>query len=540
MADTHQRIIIKVFRKYSHSLGPEALQFLEEILDRHEIANEEIEFSIETIAREYNKQDDAAMKVSLSVLQRVYEALQDQGPGDQAETELLDPENHFYIIDAFEMPTWNWSHERGIFERSPVQPTMSGTAESRITSARNRLHIIKQSILRNEHFSPSTLPSRDREHLVTLKSTKQLLGRAGERFLLLGMLAHNMEGKLCLEDADGHVVLDVSKLDDPGEGLYTEGCIALIEGEYTEEGTLEVIAMGQPPCEDRETARSLYGHMDFLGKGSTTLLEDSNYARRVREELSDVYFFFLSDVWLDNPKTFVGLQKMFDNCIENSFIPRVIVMCGNFTSRSIVQGSGQDIQRYQENFDSLGQLIAAYPQITRTTHFVFVPGPLDLTSNVTLPRKPILSTFTSRLRAKVPKAHFASNPCRLKFFAQEIVIFREDTMARMLRNTVEVKPNVTGEDLRRYLVQTILDQSHLTPLTSQVQPTLSDYDHALRLYPLPTTVVLADKYEKYKLTYSGCHVFNPGSFLAKSFSFSTYCPAETSSEEGVIDTNEED
>lgn len=104
-----------------------------------------------------------------------------------------------------------------------------------------------------------------------------------------------------------------------------------------------------------------------------------------------------------------------------------------------------------ENFDSLGQLIASYPQITRTTHFVFVPGPLDLTSNVTLPRKPILSSFTSQIRAKVPKVHFASNPCRLKFFAQEIVIFREDTMARMLRNTVEVKPNVMGEDLRRYV-----------------------------------------------------------------------------------------
>ncbi|KAG6378675.1 hypothetical protein JVT61DRAFT_12946 [Boletus reticuloceps] len=390
----HSNQRFQVFRKYSHSLGPEALQFLEEVLDRHEIADEEIESSIETIAREYNKQDDAAMKVSLSILQRVYEALQDQGPGDRAETELLDPESHLYVIDAFEMPAWNWSHERGTFERSLIPPTMSGTAESRIASTRNRLHIIKQSILRNEHFSPSTLPSRDREHLVTLKSTKQLLGRARERFLLLGMLAHSMEGKLCLEDSDGTVVLDVSKLDEPGEGLYTEGCIALVEGEYTEEGTLEVIAMGQPPCEDRETARSIYGHIDFLGKGSTTLLEDSNYARRVREELSDTYFFFLSDVWLDNPQTFIGLQKMFDNCIENSFIPKVIVMCGNFTSRSIMQGSGQDIQRYHgmseftgkcikdsshytENFDSLGQLIASYPQITRTTCFVFVPGPLD-------------------------------------------------------------------------------------------------------------------------------------------------------------------
>ncbi|KAF9226558.1 DNA polymerase epsilon, subunit B [Gyrodon lividus] len=540
MADARQRIIIKVFRKYSHSLGPEALQFLEEVLDRHDIVDEEVEFSIETIAREYNKQDDAAMKVSLSILQRVYEGLQDQGSGGVTETELLDPESHLYVIDAFEMPVWNWSHERGTFDRSSIPPTISGTAESRIISTRNRLYVIKQSILRNEHFSPSTLPSRDREHLVTLKSTKQLLGRAGERFLLLGILAHNMEGKLCLEDADGSVVLDLSRLEDPGEGLYAEGCIALVEGEYTEEATLEVVAIGQPPCEDRETARSIYGHIDFLGKGSTTLLEDSNFARRIREELSDVYFFFLSDVWLDNPKTFIGLQKMFDNCIENSFIPKVIVMCGNFTSRSITQGNGQDVQRYQENFDALADLIASYPQITRTTHFVLVPGPLDLTSNVTLPRKSILSSFTSQLRAKVPKVHFASNPCRLKFFAQEIVIFREDTMARMLRNTVEVKPNVAGEDLRRYLVQTILDQSHLTPLTLHIQPTLPDYDHALRLYPLPTTVVLADKYEKYKLTYSGCHVFNPGSFLGNSFAFSTYCPAEASSEEGVIDMDVED
>lgn len=57
------------------------------------------------------------MKVSLSILQRVYEALQDQGSGDHAETELLDPESHLYVVDAFEMPAWNWSHERGTFER---------------------------------------------------------------------------------------------------------------------------------------------------------------------------------------------------------------------------------------------------------------------------------------------------------------------------------------------------------------------------------------------------------------------------------------
>lgn len=47
----------QIFRKYSHSLGPEALEFLEEILERHDVADEDVEFSIELIAKEYNKQD---------------------------------------------------------------------------------------------------------------------------------------------------------------------------------------------------------------------------------------------------------------------------------------------------------------------------------------------------------------------------------------------------------------------------------------------------------------------------------------------------
>lgn len=46
-----------MFRKYGHSLGPESLEFLEDLLDRHEIADEDVEFSIEWMAKEYNKQD---------------------------------------------------------------------------------------------------------------------------------------------------------------------------------------------------------------------------------------------------------------------------------------------------------------------------------------------------------------------------------------------------------------------------------------------------------------------------------------------------
>lgn len=46
-----------MFRKYSHSLGPDVLERLEDILDEHEILYDEVETSIETLAKEYNKQD---------------------------------------------------------------------------------------------------------------------------------------------------------------------------------------------------------------------------------------------------------------------------------------------------------------------------------------------------------------------------------------------------------------------------------------------------------------------------------------------------
>jgi hypothetical protein len=71
------------------------------------------------------------------------------------------------------------------------------------------------------------------------------------------------------------------------------------------------------------------------------------FASRIRSDFQDLNFFFLSDVWLDHPQTFVGLQKIFDNCVENSFIPKIMVFCGDFTSKSIAQGSGRDLLTYQ-------------------------------------------------------------------------------------------------------------------------------------------------------------------------------------------------
>jgi DNA polymerase epsilon subunit 2 len=45
-----------------------------------------------------------------------------------------------------------------------------------------------------------------------------------------------------------------------------------------------------------------------------------------------------------------------------------------------------------------------------------------------------------------------------------------------------------------------------------------------RLSLPPSQLVLADKYDRFHLTYEGCRVFNPSSFRGASFGWTTYYP----------------
>lgn len=399
---------------------------------------------------------------------------------------------------------------------------------------RDRHNIIKQIVLRNENFSPPAFAGKDRANYLKLTSTRNLLGRAGGRFLLFGMLTRSPEGRLCLEDLDGVVPLDISATG-PSEGFFTEGCFVLVEGDYSDEETLVVVAVGHPPTERRRIARGIYGHVDFLGKGNTTVLEDDNWAKQAaRPENADITLLVLSDVHLDDERTLKGLRKLFEQAVEAEVIPKIFILCGDFTSGNIKNDIEMD--RYKDGFTSLGDLILEFPSIKRYSHFLFVPGPNDPWSSEVLPRRPIPTAFTNRLEAKLPKtAVFATNPCRIKFMGQEIVIFRENMMGKMMRNLIGVKPDQESGDLKRYLVQTLIDQAHLCPLSLTVQATYWEFDQALRLYPMPTAVVLADSYEAYQLTYEGCHVFNPGSFLTNNYGFSTFYMATSRSIPGGLE-----
>jgi DNA polymerase epsilon subunit 2 len=130
------------------------------------------------------------------------------------------------------------------------------------------------------------------------------------------------------------------------------------------------------------------------------------------------------------------------------------------------------------------------------------------------------------LRKKIKNLSLASNPCRVKFYTQEIVIFRDDLLRRMMRHVV-VAPK-RGEsaalDLNEQLVETLCDQGHLFPLPCTAKPVHWELDHVMRLSPLPDLLILADKTEQYKHSYNDCLAINPGSFAVDA-SFVFYVPS---------------
>jgi DNA polymerase epsilon subunit 2 len=96
--------------------------------------------------------------------------------------------------------------------------------------------------------------------------------------------------------------------------------------------------------------------------------------------------------------------------------------------------------------------------------------------------------------------------------------------------------------------KTLQSQAHLTPLPVHMAPVYWDYDHCLRLYPLPDLIVVCDKYEPFTVTHCDSIVTNPvrlalyfyfirrfqGSFARGNFSFQVYLPASRQVEDSAV------
>ena len=67
-----------------------------------------------------------------------------------------------------------------------------------------------------------------------------------------------------------------------------------------------------------------------------------------------------------------------------------------------------------------------------------------------------------------------------------------------------------------------------------VTPIFWNYDHVMRLYPLPDLVVVADKWHAFDHTHAECTIMNPGSFPTNDFAFKVYLPSSKKIEDSAI------
>ncbi|KAF8468790.1 DNA polymerase alpha/epsilon subunit B-domain-containing protein [Kalaharituber pfeilii] len=521
--------------------------------------------------------------------------------GPSAAEGVIDPRKYLRVVDAFRQPKWVYNPSKKHFERG-AKPSLLPPPQTKTQLFKQRYHLLHQRLLRNDSFLPPTFSksrasnSNTPTHY-TLTPISHLLGQSSSTtFLLFGLLTISPSGILNLVDPTGSIHLDLTYATPvPQDGSYfTPGCFVVVDGTYTEDPSkFTVLTIGHPPCERREHSAEVFGHIDFLGTGVTLdphSAQNKAFRKIEHSSLGDKKFLFLSDVELDVDRTFKALRAVFNTYVDTP--PLVCVLMGNFiripfggstiglqsksnsstTSTSSDTTGTQGSLTYKDHFDALASLLSDFPSLLHSTTFVFVPGDHDPFSasfsggrSGLLPREPVPEYFVNRVKRVLASGSSAatntttdpetrggiwtSNPCRINYFSQDIVVLRDDARARLGRHALRFRkpgaeadnpssppdpesmdldhdhptptpppstePPIPTEILQaRKLTKTILDQAHLSPHPLSIRPLLWDFSHTLSLYPLPHTLVLADpSTPPFAVTYEGCHVLNPGKLV---------------------------
>lgn len=447
------------------------------------------------------------------------------------------------IISAFDSPKYIYNEDRRTFFRSNVNKCLFPTADAKAMLFRDRYQLILQRLKRNPMFNPPAVLTASNNNetyhkLMTTDSLKSIdleaRGSSGyeegesNMLVLFGMISQIREGVFYLEDTTGNVPLDLNRAQITC-GMFVETTMVLAQGIYNG-NAFEVKVLGFPPLEGRETSLGLFRSTNFFG---------GTYNYRQHEELlqleksnQDAMMVVMSDVWLDQPKVLRKLREMFEGYSQQGMLPNCFVLIGDFSREPY--GSDNGYITLRDHFQELANILIHYPMISKHSQFIFVPGPKDPGPADVIPRPPLSQVLTQPIRDVLKHVTFTSNPCRLRYGTQEIVIFRENLVSKMRRHCI-INPDMNvSSSISTHLVRTILDQSHLCPLPHHLRPSYWGYDHSLRLYPLPSSVIIADKYEPFDIDMDGVSCFNPGSFLSTDFSFVVYWLSDRSTEMSKI------
>ncbi|GLC72461.1 hypothetical protein PLESTF_001250200 [Pleodorina starrii] len=473
------------------------------------------------------------------------------------------------FTDAFNVPRLAFDPVQRKLYLNNKPRHIHASAEAKHQVYLQRLLLIQQRLQRSRMFQQSNLllpGSGGRGASVQLTDLQSLMGVFGATRYVLGCISRSEDGRYVLEDTTGALPLDLSAAE-TAAGFYTENCVVIAEGWLGHDGAFHVKALGLPPAEPRSALPLAAQRLNLWGgagggcgpdseAGALLALEEAQRGAADR-------IVVLANVWLDRQEVLDSLHTVLAGFSGVLTVPAVFVFMGNYHSRAGAGGGGGggsaagdgmlgghdvDYGIMRELFGQLAGLIDQYPRLKAESRFVFLPGPDDPGPGAILPQPPLPRSLTGELRRVLPGAVFASNPVRLRYATQRIVLFRHDLQRRLRRRTLlplsgapdgaagaesasqagpspplasQAGPSPSA--LWGHLALTLLQQGHIAPLPLLAQPVYWQHDGALALYPLPDAVILADATAGQEdFTHEGCHVINPGC-LPGGF-FAAYLP----------------
>ncbi|KAI8470951.1 MAG: DNA polymerase alpha/epsilon subunit B-domain-containing protein [Monoraphidium minutum] len=426
------------------------------------------------------------------------------------------------VVSAFDVPRIAYDPVSKRMHPDARPRVLLATAEEKHRLYLHRYNLLLQRLRRNRRFQPpnplqaagGAAPQAQLTELMGLR------GGGGGTCIVMGIIGSQEDGHLAIEDVGAKVPLDLSQAR-LASGFLTENCVVVAEGAMGRDGVFHATAVGFPSCEPRGALPATAARLDFFGAPELSA-EEAAAAEVAEVERAEDRVVFLCDVWLDRPDTFERLGTIFSGYEEADAVPAMFVLTGNFTSKR-ASGSGTggggadcgaDYAALRDGFASLARLVERHHKIKEGSRFVFVPGPDDPGLGGTLPQPPLPSYFSAEVQKVLPTCVFATNPCRIKYFTREVVVFRYDSLKAMRRRCLVPCEDLAQDDPAvsfAHLALTLLQQSHLCPLPLTAQPVHWAYDHALALYPLPHALVLADgSAGQEEFRHEGCCVFSPG------------------------------
>uniref|UniRef100_A0A0R3TL36 DNA polymerase II subunit 2 n=1 Tax=Rodentolepis nana TaxID=102285 RepID=A0A0R3TL36_RODNA len=612
--------IKKLLKLNGFILAPDASTYLTSTLGSN-ITSDVVKRFVESVLSSFSGL--AGNRVTKSVCEKIL---------SEWKSDKSSAENAIFLINALETPRFKYNRNMRKFVSIQINSTddmhsllpFSPLPKSFLFA--NRYEVVLQRVLRNPLFSDESRGFKLRSIEFLLSSGTKVRKSCDEAdddgedsfsvaerpsVIILGFLIQLKNAQWYLEDVTNLVKLDFSHTRFH-QGVFPEGSVVLTEGWYDEDAEVfRSTGIGLPPVERAIDTRRYFSALNPFGGGEQGINGppaslDNRMSRLLDaspcwDRKADSMLVILGEVHLEALGNLEHLETIFTGYAD--FPPSAFLICGDFISPDYSPHVSERCALLKQLFKRLSDtFLRIYGDSEARGHcqpkLILIPGPHDPCIGPTgiYPRPPLpldLFGITAPQQQCPDWLWLASNPCRIRLFTREIVVFRYDYAKHLLRHCIHlpspaiptaapesttIDPNIEtqlpeefenleihqerdelnttkGDEtsssiLGMGLARCLASQGHLTPLPLHISPIYWPFDQALALNPLPDLVVAVepDSIADLNATLNspssdlnddplgGCQFVNPGRFGNLEYNFKVYYPGNRLVEDSKLPT----